>query len=67
MSQHVVVWTRDAIDQLSTMWIAGPDREAITQSVKAIAEVLAAWPFQRGHPVHEGLWFLEEGCLRVLY
>jgi hypothetical protein len=49
------------------MWLAGPDREAIRRSVAAIDEVLASAPLQRGHPVHEGLWFLEDGCLRVLY
>jgi mRNA-degrading endonuclease RelE of RelBE toxin-antitoxin system len=67
MSRYSVAWTRDAVDQLSMMWLAGPDREAIRRSVAAIDEVLASAPLQRGHPVHEGLWFLEDGCLRVLY
>lgn len=67
MSRHAVGWTRDAIEQLSAMWLASPDRVAITQSVTGIDQVLASMPLQRGHPVHEGLRFLEEGCLRVLY
>jgi hypothetical protein len=67
MRRHCVAWTRDAINQRSAIWLAGPDRSAITRSVSAIDDMLANMPLDQGHPVHEGLRFLEQGCLRILY
>jgi hypothetical protein len=35
-----VVWTKEAINQLSPIWLRSPDRSSITKSVSTIDEVL---------------------------
>jgi mRNA-degrading endonuclease RelE of RelBE toxin-antitoxin system len=62
-----VVWTKEAINQLSAIWLRSPDRSSITKSVSTIDEVLSRSPLQQGFALHEGLYFMERGCLRVLY
>jgi mRNA-degrading endonuclease RelE of RelBE toxin-antitoxin system len=64
-----VVWTKEAINQLSSIWLRSPDRSSITKCVSTIDEVLSRSPLQKGFALHEGLYFMfmARGCLRVLY
>ena len=67
MTRPTVVWTALAVEQLTTIWLACEDRKLITQTVAEIDVMLSRWPHEHGFSLHEGLCFLEHGCLRVLY
>lgn len=67
MHRYLVIWSIDALDQLALMWIAGPDRDAITAAQGHIDLHLAHDPRNAGEEASEGLWKLAVGPVVALY
>jgi len=67
MKRYLVIWALDALDQLALIWIAGPDRDAITQAQDHIDAILTNDPRGLGEETSEGLWKLIVAPLVALY
>jgi plasmid stabilization system protein ParE len=46
--RYTVVWTPDAQDQLTTVWLQAADRRAVTQAAHRVDQLLQADPDTRG-------------------
>jgi hypothetical protein len=67
MTRYLVIWAIDALDQLTLMWIDGPDRDAITHAQDHIDGHLTVDPRKLGQPLSEGLWKIAVHPLVALY
>lgn len=56
MSNYTVVWSNDAQDQLTTLWLDDvANRDKITQATHLADSLLSQSPFDVGQELHEGL------------
>ncbi len=67
MIRCTVVWVESAQNELAELWLAGPDREAVTAATHAIDQELAVDPQIRGVELSEGMRAFFSPPLRVLY
>ncbi len=67
MTRFTVVWDESARDELANLWMAAPDRNAVTQASNAIDAELAEDPDRKGAPLSEGLRGLSIPPLRVVF
>ena len=67
MIRYTVVWPTGAEDELTELWIAASDREAITAAARAIDVDLSEDATVKGVALSEGLRALFAPPLRVLF
>jgi len=67
MTRYTVVWVESALDELADLWLAAPDREAITAAADAIDQELAVDAPSKGIELSEGLRALFSPPLRILF
>ncbi len=67
MSRFTVVWLKDAEHELTEIWIAHNDRNAVTKATNEIDASLAADPLNQGGELSEGIRFFLVPPLRVIY
>jgi hypothetical protein len=67
MPRYRVIWRKRARRDLAAIWIAAPDRNAVTQAQATADHLLATDPYRYGTPVSEGLWSLTVPLLRISF
>jgi hypothetical protein len=67
MTRYTVTWEPEAEEQLADLWMAAPDRAAVTAAESAIGAALARNPAGVGSEVAEGLRLFTVPPLRVFY
>ena len=67
MIEYAVVWTLSAREELAEVWMASPDRAAVTQTVTTIDRELSMDAGTAGNELSEGLRVLVIVPLRVLF
>jgi len=67
MIRYTVVWPAGAEDELAELWVAAPDRDAITAAANSIDLELSADSTTKGTELSEGLRALFAPPLRVLF
>lgn len=60
MTRYTVVWLHDALDDLTWLWLAADDRDAVTAATARLDKALANNPTNVGQLVAEGLRRLAE-------
>jgi hypothetical protein len=65
--RFTVAWLRDAVDELTAIWLVDDDRRAVTDAAGVIDRELALDAMAKGTPLSEGLRVLESGPLRVIF
>jgi plasmid stabilization system protein ParE len=67
MSRYTVVWSKEASDQLTMIWLDAEERPAVTAAANAIDAQLTNDPQTKGTDLSEGLRVLEVPPLHVLF
>ena len=67
MTRYMVVWLRDAIDDLGEIWLAAQDRNAVTIASAEIDRELATDTSAKGKPLSEGLRAYDAPPLRAVF
>jgi len=67
MIRYTVVWPAGSQDELAELWVAAPDRDAITAAAHAIDVDLSEDATVKGVELSEGLRALFAPPLRVLF
>ena len=67
MFRCTVTWVESAQDELAELWMAGPDRDAISAAARAVDRELAVDPHVKGVEMSEGLRALHQPPLRLLF
>lgn len=67
MTRYTVAWYADAQDQLASIWIDAPDRNAVSSAADSLDRELATDPERKGRPVGDRLRVLHEPPLEVLF
>jgi len=62
-----VIWTPPATNQLTDIWLAATDRNAVTLAQTAVDKLLAGDPFGCSRHLSEGLSTLRVPPLRVYF
>jgi hypothetical protein len=64
---YLVDWSDDAIDALAAIYVAAPNKQAVTDAQAQIDHALATNPLGHGTIVSEGLYAVHVPPLRVLF
>jgi len=67
MTPYTVVWPKGSEADLAAIWLAAPDRQAVTEAAQAIDRALGEDAGIKGFELSEGLRVLYEPPLRVLF
>lgn len=67
MTRYTVVWCKDALNELTQLWLAALDRDAITLAAHEIDVALATDAERKGNAVSEGLRAFLALPLRILF
>lgn len=67
MARYRVVWAKKARRDLAALWVAAPDKGAVTQAQATADRWLEADPHHYGHPLAEGLWALTIPPLHISF
>jgi hypothetical protein len=67
MTRYTVVWSTEATDQLTSIWLDAADRPSVTAAANAIDGQLTNDPQSKGTDLSEGLRVLEVPPLHVLF
>ena len=67
MTPFTVDWKPDVLDELTALWLAAPDRRAVTDAQARIDSLLARDPTQLGLHLSAGLYRLDVAPLAVTY
>jgi hypothetical protein len=67
MISFTVVWHKLALDELAEIWLAAPDREAVSYAANWIDQQLARDPFGTGAQVSERSRELSVPPLHILF
>ena len=67
MAAYRVVWARKALRDLAAIWLAAPDKHAVTQAQATADRWLASDPYRNGQLLAEGLWAVTVVPLRLSF
>ncbi len=67
MTPYRVVWTRDALAELASIWMNSSNPAAVTRAAGEIDRILGRNPAESGVELHEQLRVLIFPPLRVLF
>ena len=67
MNRFTVVWTTEAVEQLTEIWLVATDRETIVSAAESIDLELAVDPFWNSRELSEGLRSLVLPPLRIVF
>jgi hypothetical protein len=67
ITRYTVVWLGSAQDELAELWLAAPDRNAVSTAAHPIDAELSGDAATRGVEVSEGLRALFAPPLRILF
>jgi hypothetical protein len=67
MNPYEVVYSPEAEDDLTLLWLHATDRSAVTLASELADRLLAADPYQTGVPLAEGLWAITVPPLRLYF
>lgn len=67
MIRYTVVWLKTVFNDVGEIWLASPDRIAITAACAKIDHELATDADAKGDELSEGLRVLDSGPLRAVF
>lgn len=67
MMRFTVIWLPSALEDLSSLWIAGPNRQAISDAANGIEATLNIDPVLRGEMLAGSLRILIADPLQIAY
>ncbi len=67
MTRYTVTWVQSALDELTELWLAVENKQALSAAANAIDAALGLDPSAKGSPESDALRSLTIAPLRVLY